>query len=60
MRCEDGHEWREVEAMNDICHKTENAKTFILLTDSMMGKHGAVAAEYSYSDSSPNVVTYVG
>ena len=59
MRCEDGHEWREVEAMNDICHETENAKTFILLTDSMMGKHGAVAAEYSYSDSFPNVATYI-
>lgn len=58
MRCEDGHEWREEEVMNDICHEMENAKTFILLTDSMMGKQGAAAAEYS--DSFPNVATYVG
>jgi hypothetical protein len=42
MICEDGHEWQE-KVINDICHETENAKAFILLTDSLMGKHGAAA-----------------
>ena len=46
----------EEEVMNDICHETEKAKTFILLTDRVMGKRGAAAAA-DYSDSSPNIAT---